>query len=639
MKNLVERVLSVLAPPPKQTVSEWADAERVLSRESSAEYGKWRTNRAPYQQEILDAFSDKNVERVVAMTSAQVGKSEILLNVMGYHIDKDPCPMLIVQPSLILAEDFSKDRVAPMIRDTPTLGEKVGEAASRDSGNTVLNKKFLGGQAIFAGANSPGSLAGRPTRVVLLDEVDRFPASAGTEGDPVNLAIKRTTAFYNKKIGMFSTPTIKGASRIEEAYEESDKRRRFVPCPHCGHEQTLEWEQLKFKGRERGKIKNIRYECIECRKGIDESEKYLMDKKGKWIAEKPFAGIAGFHINALYSPWVRWEALIVDFLESRKNPEKLKVFWNTMLARSFEVRGEAPEWRRLYDGREKFPLRIVPAPACFVTGSADVQLNRIEVMAVAWARDKQNWTIDHRILEGDTAKPEVWKELDKYIHEEFAHETSGVLLPIKMFAIDSSYATSTVYSWARKQMASKVMAIKGSASISMTVGKPTFVDVTTQGKRTARGLMLWPIGVSKIKEDLYSWLRLEKPLDGAEYPPCFCHFPEFDDEFFKQLTAEDLVKKVGKNKFAKYEWVKNRDRNEVLDLWVMARAAASRVGLDRMTDVHWAELERHAGFNLKKQNYVENIENPAPTIEEAEVIPSPPPQESYVLPRRKSEYW
>lgn len=310
-----------------------------------------------------------------------------------------------------------------------------------------------------------------------------------------------------------------------------------------------------------------------------------------------------------------------------------------MLARSFEVRGEAPEWRRLYDGREKFPLRVVPAPACFVTGSADVQLNRIEVMAVAWARDKQNWTIDHRILEGDTAKPEVWKELDKYIHEEFAHETSGVLLPIKMFAIDSSYATSTVYSWARKQMASKVMAIKGSASISMTVGKPTFVDVTTQGKRTARGLMLWPIGVSKIKEDLYSWLRLEKPLDGVEYPPCFCHFPEFDDEFFKQLTAEDLVKKVGKNKFAKYEWVKNRDRNEVLDLWVMARAAASRVGLDRMTDVHWAELERHAGFNIKKQNYVENIENPAPTIEEVEVIPSPPPQESYVLPRRKSEYW
>jgi phage terminase large subunit GpA-like protein len=364
-----------------------------------------------------------------------------------------------------------------------------------------------------------------------------------------------------------------------------------------------------------------------------------MDKKGKWIAEKDFAGIAGFHINALYSPWVRWEALIVDFLESRKNPEKLKVFWNTMLARSFEVRGEAPEWRRLYDGREKFPLRIVPAPACFVTGSADVQLNRIEVMAVAWARDKQNWTIDHRILEGDTAKPEVWRELDKYIHEEFAHETSGVLLPIKMFAIDSSYSTSTVYSWARKQMASKVMAIKGSASISMTVGKPTFVDVTTQGKRTARGLMLWPIGVSKIKEDLYSWLRLEKPLDGAEYPPCFCHFPEFDDEFFKQLTAEDLVKKVGKNKFAKYEWVKNRDRNEVLDLWVMARAAASRVGLDRMTDVHWAELERHAGFNLKKLNYVENIENPAQTIEEVEAIPSPPPQESYVLPRRKSEYW
>lgn len=570
------------------------------------------------------------------MTSSQVGKSEILLNVLGFHVEKDPCPILVVQPSLVTAEDFSKDRISPMIRDTPSLAKKVDGVASRDSGNTLLNKKFPGGYIVLAGANSAASLAGRPVRLVLLDEVDRYPASAGTEGDPVDLAIVRTTAFYNSKVGMFSTPTIKGNSRIELAYEASDMRKRHVPCPHCGHFQHLEWEQLKFEGRKKSELKNIRYECIECRKGIDESEKYLMDKNGKWVAGQDFEGVAGFYVNVLYSPWVSWATVIENFLNKRKNPEQLKTFWNTSLGRSFELRGEAPEWKKLYDRKENFPLRVVPDKACFLTGSCDVQQDRLEVSTVAWARDKQNWTIEKRVLMGNTAQAEVWAELDKYIFEEYPHAKSGVLLPMRMFAIDSSYATSTVYNWARKHSPNKVMVIKGQDSLPTLLGTPKAVDLTTQGKRIARGVKLWPIGVSKIKEDFYSWLRLEKSLDGQEYPPCYCHFPEFDDEYFKQLTAEDHVKKVGKNKFAKYEWVKNRDRNESLDLWVMARAAASAVGLDRMTSKQWDEVEVHAGFNLIKAK-VESLV----TKEELQDMPQNPPVEQkaeYLLPRRKSEY-
>lgn len=635
----------MIAPPPKQTVSEWADAERFLSSESSAEHGKWRTNRAPYQRGILDAFSDQDVETVVVQSSSQIGKTEIILNVLGYYIHKDPCPILLVQPILENAKDFSRGRITPMIRDTPCLSSLMGDKsqASRDSDNTLLNKQFPGGYVALAGANSPASLASKPIRVVLLDEVDRYPASAGDEGDPAKLAIKRTTAFYNKKIGYFSTPTTKNASRIEAAYENSDQRERFLPCPHCGHMQTLEWEQLKFEGRERGKITNIRYECVSCKVGIEESEKHAMDLNGQWIAKKPFAGIAGFFVNELYSPWVRWVNIIEGFLEALKDPNQLKVWWNTSLGKSWEIKSEAPEWKKLYDRRENFPMRVVPPKACLLTASCDVQQDRLEVRVMAWARDKQNWTIEARVLVGDTTSHEnpVWRELDTFIAEEFSHAASGVLLPIRMTAIDSAYRSSTVYSWVRGKSPNRVMAVKGSDTLPVTIGTPKAVDLTTQGKRITRSVQLWPVGVSKIKEDLYSWLKIEKPLDGAEYPPCYCHFPEFDDEFFKQLTAENLLKKVGKNKFATYEWVKSRDRNESLDLWVYGKVAAVQVGLDRMTDEHWNDLEEYAGIRVvqnQKEVPVEDDETPK-TESDIAKKPGDDDEESYLIKRRKSNFW
>ena len=313
-KRLFQKLMKSWATPPDMTVSEWADAYRMLSPEASAEAGKWRTDRAPYQKEIMDAVSDDKCYKVVIMSSAQVGKSEIILNMIGYHIDYDPAPIMYVLPTDSMAATFSKDRVGPMIRDTPSLKEKVNDSKSRDSGNTIFHKKFNGGHLTFIGANAPSQLASRPIRVLLADEIDRFPDSAGAEGDPLQLAIKRTTTFWNRKIIEVSTPTIKGVSKIEKEYESSSMEHLNVACPHCGKYQTYEWEQLKFEHKSGTKeFKLLGYKCRHC--GKIEREVIWKRQKIKWIAEHPeIKDVRGFHLNELASPWKSWEEIIADFL-------------------------------------------------------------------------------------------------------------------------------------------------------------------------------------------------------------------------------------------------------------------------------------------------------------------------------------
>lgn len=609
-------------------MSEWADRERRLSSESSAEAGQWVTARAEFQREIMDAFSDPKVEEVVGMTSTQVGKSEILNNVIGYHIDQDPCPILLLEPSDKFAEDYSKNRIAPMFRDTPCLQKKFKDIKTRDSDNTILQKSFVGGYLAIAGANAPTSVAGRPIRLLLCDEIERYPLSAGTEGSPIALARKRTSNFFNAKIGYFSTPLRKGGP-IHELYESSDKRQHWVPCPHCNHKQILVWENIKW---DEGKPETARYECVECKQEIEESEKSWMILNGEWMPSAPFTGRAGFNINEISSPWVRWKKMVKDFLEIKDNPEKEKTFVNTSLGQPYELTGEAPKWKELYDRKENYPMRIVPAQASLLVGSVDVQKDRLEVLVLAFARDKQNWVIEHRLIMGDTARQETWDKLTEFYREEYPHARSGVLMPLRMLAVDSGYLATTVYNWCRRFPSSRVMAVKGRDTLPTIIGKPNQQDVTVQGKRLSKGLQVWPVGVSKAKEDLYTWLRLEKPLDGEEYPSCFCHFPEFGDEFFKQLVAEEQVKKMVDG-YPTYEWVNKYGRNEVLDLWVYSRAAAAAVGLDRMTSKHWDVLEAQVGTTFKRLD--KNVEG----SEKSPASSSPPPPEPAKTPARRSSYW
>lgn len=603
LQDCLTHAALAIRPDPILTVSQWADAHRFLSSTASGEPGLWRTQRTPYLQEIMDCLSPGNpIEKVIFMKGAQIGGTEAGNNWIGYVIHHAPGPMLSVQPTVEAAKRNSKQRIAPLIDSTPVLRNRVKEARSRDSGNTVQSKEFPGGILVMTGANSAVGLRSMPVRYLFLDEVDAYDFDVDGEGDPVSLAIQRTITFANRKIFLVSTPTIQGFSRIELEFEQSDKRHWYVPCPHCNEFQVLKETRLRWP---KDDPQLAAYHCEHCEKRIESHQKAWMNDRGFWRADAPGPGkSAGFHLSGLNSPWLTWQQ-IAERKIAAKDDAAMKVYVNTIEARTWTESGEAPEWQRLYDRREDYRIGVVPEGGLFLTAGIDVQKDRLEIEIVAWGRERESWSIDYRVLMGDPVKPEVWRQLDEILAESFtrADDTS---LPIVKLAIDTGYATQEVYNWVRQQAPDRVIAVKGVERLSAPIGTPSSIDVTHQGKRKRRGLMVWPVGSSFCKSELYGNLRKDKPTDeqlqsGEKYPAGFCHFPKYGEEYFKQLTAERLVTVKDKRGFPRREWRKLRERNEALDCRIYARAAASIVGIDRFSDSNWSMLEN---FKLKKDSKI-----------------------------------
>jgi phage terminase large subunit GpA-like protein len=562
---MVRNSISTLRPPPRLTVSEWADLERRLSSEASAAPGRWYTERTEYLRGIMDAASDPNVTEIVVMAGAQLGKTEVILNVIGYHVAHDPAPILVVQPTghKGMAETFSKDRLAPMLRDTPCLKGKVKDPRSRDSGNTTLQKNFPGGRISMIGANSPAQLASRPIRIVLLDEVDRYPASSGSEGDPIELARKRSATFWNRKVVMVSTPTNKGASIIEERYQQSDQRRFFAVCPHCDEAQTLEWRNVKWQ---KDRPETAGYMCEGCGVLWSDADRNRAVKAGYWDATQAFKGIAGFQISAIYSPWVSLEEAVRDFLKAKKLPEMLKVWTNTYLGETFEIDGDGVDDQDI-PGKNSFDGTSVPEDVVIITAGIDVQDDRIEMEVVGHGRDQETWSLDYKTLYGDPSSPQVWGLLDAALAETWDHP-SGIELPIRCACIDSGgHHTGAVYNFVKPREGRRVFAIKGMGGEGKPiVGKPS--------KNNRQSVRLFPVGVDGVKEMIYSRLKIRSPGPG------FCHFPEGrPDEFFAQLSAEKMVTRYRKG-YKRREWVQTRPRNEALDCRVYAIAALAILNLN-----------------------------------------------------------
>ncbi len=592
-----------LRPIPLMTVSEWANEYRFLTSASSSEPGRYRVSRMPYNREIMDNLGKtSDTQEIIYVKSSQVGGTELGNCWVGYTIHLDPGPFMLVMPTDDAIKKNSRTRIKPMIESSPVLNERIKAVGSKDAENTINNKTFPGGALMMVGANSPTPLSSTPIGKLMLDEVDRYPLSAGEEGSPVELARARTRTFSNRKILMISTPTNEGVSVIWAEFLTTDQRYYFVPCLHCDELFILKFNCLTWAD---GQPETVKLACPNCggiheekdKTTMFEEEGYSEDGRAKWIAtavsEDPRK--VGYHVSSLYSPagMYSWEEIVRDFLKIKGDSNKEQTFINTVLGETYKVSGEVPDFENLYNRRETYPVGTVPEPVYFLTMGVDVQPDRLECEVVGWCIGRITYSIQYSVLIGDTSKEDVWEQLKELINHHFEH-ADGTLMPIKLTCVDSGYNTKKVYDFCSSMGYDRVIPIKGMDTLDVMVSYPKVLNVAKSGKKIGSG-KVWGLGVSMLKSELYGFLKLKAtPIDGAPdvYPAGYCHFPEYDRSYFEMLTAEQNQmlknKKTGK---VSYQWVKIRTRNEALDCRIYARAAAFIIGIDRFKEATWEKIK------------------------------------------------
>jgi len=588
-----------LAPDPIGTVAAWAEEVRVVAAESSPYPGRWRTDLVPYLAEIMECLSLSHSSReVIFKKSAQVAGTEAGINLFGFVAARSPAPMLIVLPTGDEVRKYVRLKLQPAIDVTPELRRRVREQKNRDEkGSTTTHKSFPGGWCQITGANSSAGLQMVSVRVLILEEVSEYPFDVDGRGDPVDLALKRTTAFSrNRKVFYCSTPGLKGMCRISAKYEASDQRHYFVPCPQCGEMQTLRFEQMRYRPEP---PHQVHYVCSGSGCVIEEKHRRAMLAGGEWRAQAPGPERApGFWINQLYSPFVSWADTVAEHLAAQGDPQREKVFVQQVLGQEYEQKGDAPDWLKLAARREDYPLGRIPPGGLIITAAVDVQADRLEWAVWAWGAAKTSWLIDFGVLEGDTSAEPVWARLTPVLERQYEGPT-GRVWPIECAAIDAGYQTQAVYAYVRAR-GPRVIAVKGMPShLAPALGTPTRQEVTWPGKRG--GVMLWPVGVWSLKAEFYANLRktIAGPDADGQFAGGTVHLPrDADERYLKQLTAEYLLARERRG-FLIQDWVLARgQRNEALDIRVYAAAAAAHLGIDRVTPAGWIKIAAERGQPL-----------------------------------------
>jgi len=570
LNAVIDGIAALMTPPPFQKPSEWSEEHRYLSREYSSKPGRYRLSVVPYAREPMDCAADESVRLVVLMWASQTTKTTILENVLSYFISADPSPILLVQPTVEMAQAWSKERFNATVRDTPVLRDLISDPKSRDSGNTIQLKTFPGGSLAIIGSNAPAGLAARPRRVVLLDEVDRYPASAGTEGDPVALAIRRTESFFNSVIYMTSTPTVKGASRIEQEFEGNpalnitgtDKRKWFVPCPACSEWQTLTWSQVRWDD---GKPETARYACVRCDSLWTDDQRHGALLKGEWRATAPFNGKRGYFLNGIYSPFQakrgfkdRLHQMAAEFLEAKHGGrEQLKTWTNTFLAETWEDETERIELSEVASRAEDYSPDKLPSDVAIICGGADVQKNRIEVELVGSGVDDESWGVEVIKVHGDVEKLETWQRFTSTVLTKRFKRADGIELPITAIAIDFHYRASVVKHWT-KTHGTSVLVIP---VVGIGAAQASFC----QRRQSQDGFVHWSLQTDQAKDVIFGRLHISEP------GPRYMHIPRgfgYDDEWLRQLTSERVVTRYVRG-FPKRIYEKSDGaRNEALDMRV-----------------------------------------------------------------------
>lgn len=634
-----------MTPPPDLNVVEWAEKFRRLSRESS-NGGRFVVSRVEVARGPMLWATEPGVRIITLMACTQLLKTTVIENIVGRFAHLDPCPMLLVFPKDDAAETFSKDRLAPMIRDTPVLRTLFGEAKATDAGATLGHKQFEGGHVTLVGSNSPTNLSMRPIRLLGCDEIDKYPLSAGGEGPPIDLAVERQAEFAANALTVLAcSPTIAGRSAIEASYDESDQRRPYVCCPHpgCGTWQPLEWDRVKFDKDAQDHIRpeTARYECVACDQPWSEAQRLGALREVEWRQTRPFTccgehqtaerwaaeahGVrralcvhcgteavsnehAGGVASKLYAPKQTIRETVAKFARAlRRGPEALRTFYNTQLARTWKEGADTPEWQDVYARRGTYLAGTVSRGALILFGGVDVQKDRIEVSIWGFGRNRERWLIEHRVLPGDTGRAEVWADLTKVFDETWEHE-NGAEMAVRDWGIDSGAYTAEVYAFVRSMAGrGNVHAVDGQDSYAGAFLGVGAKDTTAAGKKLRRGLKTVRIGVSFAKQEMMGCLALHRPAAGQDFPAGFVHLPrDVQEDGVKQLTAEELVVSVKRGR-TRREWVPmGGRRNEWLDCANYARGLAAMRGWDRWREAHWRDLE--AALGLETRRPVQDVE-------------------------------
>lgn len=585
LNRAIAPAISGFKPPERLTVSEWADKKRKLSAESSAEVGSWRTSRTPYLKEPMDSLNDPKVRHIVIVSSSQIGKSEAMNNMIGYIIDQDPGSILFIHPTNVDAKEYSKLRIAPMIRDTKCLKAKVSDPKSRDSANTILQKAYPGGIITLCGSTEAHALASKPIRYIFGDERDRWAASAGNEGDPWELATARQITFYNAKSVEVSTPTIKGASAIELAYADGTKERWQTQCPHCGEYSEITFDNIRFDKEETVvgndktyKVFNIFYVCPKC--GATTTEGDIKRQPSKWVAENPDAyeqhGTRSFWLSSWISPWASWKSTIVQYLKAIGNSKKMQVVYNTRFGLLWEDRGDLEDEDSIMARRENYAAELPEGVLCLTCG-VDTQDDRLEYEVVGFGHFWESWGIAKGIIMGRPDLDETWERLDQVIDHVYKFQNGRGLKISCTFVDEGGHFTQDVRQRCRDRLAKKVFAIKGRGGdgIPYTTA-PKKQKIVVKGKAIGQ-TWVYEIGVDAGKQLIFDNLRVQTP--GGKY----CHFPLRDDygpAYFKGLLSERLVYKSGRKNPWVWEKIPGHERNEALDCRNYAQAAAKALSPD-----------------------------------------------------------